>query len=239
MKINFICILLLSITISFSQNDKKISIHYKTKSYIDIEALDAKTKANTFKMEYAIQLKKNYESIEYILNIVGNTSKFETIMKMNISNMHKNRLQSRENTHSFYVDTEQYIEQVDFLGEKLLIIEPSKQFEWILTTETKNILGYRCYKANYFKEGVTNNLKIEAWYAPELPYQFGPKGYHGLPGLILEIIRNEKLAFIADKINWDAKVFAIKPTKGRKISQSDFDIMLGNAANEIKSYNKN
>jgi len=237
MKKYFVCVLILCFSISFSQNPKKISVHYKTKSLINIDALDEETKSNPMKIRYAKKLKKNYEDIEYILNIDGNSSIFNTVGKMNVSN-EKNTIYDLQQSNSFYVDNTKYIEQIEFLGQNFLITEPSKIITWVLSNDTKEILGYKCLKAIYRNEGVENIL-IEAWYSPEIPHQFGPKGFHGLPGLILEIKQNDKLVYTASKINWDVKFFVIKPTKGKTISQSNFDNIVGNYSKEIKSYSKN
>jgi GLPGLI family protein len=63
--------------------------------------------------------------------------------------------------------------------------------DWKLVNETKLIDKYTCYKATTIE--VVQNPKgnfekdIIAWYCPELPFSFGPLGYGGLPGLILEL----------------------------------------------------
>ncbi len=62
---------------------------------------------------------------------------------------------------------------------------------WTLLNETKLIDKYVCYKAT--TENVVSNSNntfrhpIIAWYCPEIPFSFGPIGYGGLPGLILEL----------------------------------------------------
>jgi GLPGLI family protein len=53
--------------------------------------------------------------------------------------------------------------------------------------------GYLCYKATspfynletWFDDN--HKLDITAWYTTKIPVNFGPNGYHGLPGLILEL----------------------------------------------------
>ncbi|RLD60552.1 MAG: GLPGLI family protein, partial [Bacteroidetes bacterium] len=119
-----------------------------------------------------------------------------------------------------------------------LIIEPPKQFNWKLTNETKIILGYTCYKATHNREG-GNPVIVTAWYCPEIPYQFGPKGYAGLPGLILEIVLGGKTTFTADTINWDDDVWVIKPIHGKKITREALNAMYNTAIEEMKSYDKN
>jgi GLPGLI family protein len=75
--------------------------------------------------------------------------------------------------------------------------------DWKITSETKVIDGYTCYKALginqiTYKDLVFNH-QITAWFCPDLPYSIGPMGYGGLPGLILEIrIRNA--TYLATKI---------------------------------------
>lgn len=49
-----------------------------------------------------------------------------------------------------------------------------------ITQESKKIGDFICYKA------ITKNKRV-VWFTPEIPLQFGPKQYRGLPGLILEV----------------------------------------------------
>jgi GLPGLI family protein len=65
---------------------------------------------------------------------------------------------------------------------------------------------------------------VTAWYTPEIPVNQGPEGYWGLPGLILEV-NDGKTVILCSKIVLNPKVKAeIKaPTKGKLISQIEFD----------------
>ena len=62
-----------------------------------------------------------------------------------------------------------------------------------LTEESKSIFGFKVKKAQtnrifykkqlYIKNGiikkkqVTDTIKIDAWYAPDIPFRFGPEDY--------------------------------------------------------------
>ena len=179
MKHLFIIVLLILSTVCFSQKDNTFKVLYKTTSNLDVDNLDDKVKSNPTQMKYIMKLKKDYESMGYVLKVDGKKSEFETIKKMNVSSRSRNNIATLENKTRFYVDEEVFIEQKEFLGEDLLITSPPNTYEWELTKEIKTILNYKCYKA-LLKSNDTNKLRIEAWYAPKLPYQFGPKGYHGL-----------------------------------------------------------
>ncbi|WP_084696446.1 GLPGLI family protein [Maribacter thermophilus] len=81
---------------------------------------------------------------------------------------------------------------------------------WTLHNETKSIGGYTCYKATqhhvqYYTE---NEFTIEAWYTPEIPVPYGPSGFGGLPGLILQLERSH-IIIVADKVT-------LNPAKGIK-----------------------
>lgn len=54
--------------------------------------------------------------------------------------------------------------------------------EWEISDESKEIIGYQCFKAIADYRG----RKWTAWFAPEIPVQEGPWKLGGLPGLILE-----------------------------------------------------
>lgn len=71
------------------------------------------------------------------------------------------------------------------------IIKKETKKNWILLNETKEINGFVCYKATSAKTvengvGVFNFPTI-SWYCPQIPLSFGPNGFGGLPGLILEL----------------------------------------------------
>ena len=229
-------ILLLFVINAYSQVDTQLSIQYKTISHYDLNALDEEIKSNPMKMRYVTQMKSNMESIEYILKINKEKSKFETIFKMDVSKIRVNPIQMIQNKQIFYTDSKHNIEQVESLGQKFLITDSLNNIKWKLSSETKKVLGYICYKGNFYKKGI-ENIEIEAWYAPELPFSFGPKGYHGLPGLILEIKKNNIVTYTASKINWDEDVYISKPSKGRKITRLEFDSIMEKTVKNIKTGN--
>ncbi|MCB0461676.1 MAG: GLPGLI family protein [Flavobacteriaceae bacterium] len=238
MKYNISLILILFTTISLAQNQKGLSVYYKTTSLYDLEAVDDETKSSSTKMKYLLQMKENFESIEYILKIVEGKSLFETIKKMDVSN-NTNLLQSVQEDQMFYVDSKQYIEVLKAFGEKILISEDSNLRQWNLTKEKKEILGKLCYKATFDEKKGDKIISIEAWFALDLPYQFGPKGYHGLPGLILEVKYNNVLVYTANKISWNDELYIEKPSKGKKMSRKEFDSKVSGAVENLKSGNKN
>ena len=84
-----------------------------------------------------------------------------------------------------------FVEQSqDYFGEKYTV-KSTINSNWKITQETKEIMGYKCYKAIGEKVVVnsagTFKNDIIAWFCPQLPYQFGPMGYGKLPGLIFEL----------------------------------------------------
>ena len=113
------------------------------------------------------------------------------------------------------------------------VIHYSDNRNWTLENETKTIDNYLCYKAT--SELVVKNKKgvfkypIIAWYCPAIPLNFGPKGYSGLPGLILELQERNTL-FGVQKINLKENNIALKkPNDGKLVSQEEFDKIVATA----------
>ncbi len=104
------------------------------------------------------------------------------------------------------------------IGDYILKQEVRKV--WVLHTETKLIDGYLCYKATT-EDVVVNTDKtwrhpITAWYCPKIPFPFGPLGYGGLPGLILEL-QTKDCVYGAKKIDLGTSDVAIKALKKYKV----------------------
>jgi GLPGLI family protein len=77
---------------------------------------------------------------------------------------------------------------------------------------------------------------VTAWYTPEIPVNQGPEGYWGLPGLILEV-NDGKTVILCSKVVLNPKTRAeIKaPTKGKLISQKEFDEVVLKKTEEYRS----
>jgi GLPGLI family protein len=131
-------------------------------------------------------------------------------------------------TDRFYIDlgTKEHVLERKAYGDIYLL--PVDKSEWKLSTENKKIGKYLCYKATTeyeSKSGEKISKKyVIAWYTNEINLSFGPRGYFGLPGLILEL-QDDKLLFKASEINLNLKkeIKIQKPSKGKSISRAEFE----------------
>lgn len=100
--------------------------------------------------------------------------------------------------------------------------------EWQLTQETRTINGYLTYKATRSKG------KVIAWYTPEIPISFGPKGEYGLPGLILEL-EVGKIIFKVTKIvlNPKEEIKVEEPTGGKRVSFEEYKKIMKKAKESV------
>lgn len=110
--------------------------------------------------------------------------------------------------------------------------------DWVESTETKKIDAFDCYKATKIiefstKKGIQKK-EIIAWYCPKIPYSFGPKGYCGLPGMILELT-DKNVTFIAEKIILKDEIIEIEmPKKGKLVSNEEYQTILKSRFEEAK-----
>ncbi|WP_262909713.1 GLPGLI family protein [Niabella pedocola] len=67
-------------------------------------------------------------------------------------------------------------------GTAFIIPASQVSINWKIIDSTKTIQGFVCQKAR----GSSYGRQYTAWFCTDLPYRFGPRRLHGLPGLILE-----------------------------------------------------
>lgn len=139
------------------------------------------------------------------------------------------------------------LEQKEFMTRQFLIQgeEDEEKPKWKMTTEQKEILGYKCQKAilippkkdttqqeNKDRRGWGNTESTtEAWFTMQIPVSVGPEKYKGLPGTILELKNDFKnrrgggtRTITATKVDLRALEGneIEKPSKGKKVTREEF-----------------
>jgi GLPGLI family protein len=145
------------------------------------------------------------------------------------------------NMSIYYKDIieKRFVNQTEIHGKRFLVKDKLSEINWELSSETKNIGTYTCYKATYSKEVDKVKISIKdgktvkdksketivttAWYTPQVPVSNGPATYQGLPGLILEVNDGKKTTVCAEIIlNPSQKSKIEEPKKGKVVSQKKF-----------------
>ena len=124
-----------------------------------------------------------------------------------------------------------------FFGMTLLI--SMEEPEWELQNETKIVSGYRVKKAigeTTMRKGAEERVHtIEAWYAPDIPLSFGPLGFAGLPGLIIELKLGHECYYLSEiTIKSEEEIMVERPSKGRKITFEELQEMASQAMGNMK-----
>jgi len=163
------------------------------------------------------------------------------------------------------IKNQTFVNKKETFGKVFLIIDSIAKLNWKLEKETKMIGNYLCLKAT--TQAVVNNsmnrfrrfsskeknkktdstkvktpkkTKITAWYAPEIPVANGPAAYGGLPGLILQLdVGNLQMLCTKIVINPKEKAVIIAPSKGKKITQKDYDKVMEEKVKEMRARYQN
>lgn len=235
---NIIFTLLTIGSLGISQAQDKLVVEYESKMILDVEDLmnnvntSSNTKIDKKELEKAIMesmMKPSY----YKLTLGNNESLFSFEEKIQNDQPKEKGGVVVESYGSgrgiFYknISENKSLRTESAFGKNFLISKELKKYNWEISKDSKEILGYEVRKAVAVIDSTTTAV---AWYAPKLPYKNGPSDYQGLPGLILELEEInthgggvEKLVYTAQNIQVDKDQNPIKaPTKGNKITDADF-----------------
>lgn len=128
----------------------------------------------------------------------------------------------------FYFDrsSKTVLHEQEFAGTTYII--QKNKINWALTKDTLKIDKYICYKATTTRTIVnsegTHHLEVIAWYVPKISLSYGPDGYGGLPGLILQLENNgvittlKRIEFLKKK-----SIKILEPSHGEKITEQEFE----------------
>ncbi|MCF2873642.1 MULTISPECIES: GLPGLI family protein [unclassified Tenacibaculum] len=162
------------------------------------------------------------------------------------------------------------LESKESFGKKFLINSSSEKLEWELGSETKQIGNYTCFKATMTKKAdgldwrnmrrrpkkkksdttktkkitdeieMPKEIKVTAWYTPQIPVSNGPGNYGGLPGLILEINEGRTTILCTEIVmNSSEKVEIKEPKKGKKVSKKEYAEIMKKKMEEMREMFRN
>ena len=133
-------------------------------------------------------------SFKYILRFSSDLADYEKIKNIDDSSF-KNKFSNAFSGFSgkvyFNRITKSIILSSDITGKVFFVTKKFNEIKWKLTKEKIIINDLTCYKATttISEEGRRGIKKIDviAWYTPEINIPYGPDGFGGLPGLIIQL----------------------------------------------------
>ncbi len=213
-KVTIIALLLLFTTNLHAQNNISAIVEYKIYSAIDLD--------------------RDYKDFGFHTDTVGSTLKFNknySVFKVQSAN---SRAEKRNINRIFAGGDDKFYYN---LNENEFIMHSSKlsknynvvldTINWSISEETRIINKLLCYKATRKEQDVNGDGLVEkpeiiAWFAPEIPFKFGPSKYRGLPGLIIECQYGNTI-FKLSEIQWIEKDIEIDiPKNSDKITFKKF-----------------
>ena len=200
--------------------DSTLTIRIKSRTQL-------KDKLNIPFYDYTTVLDINkYESIYYPQQEITNDTASVSLVRSSGDSLSQRKVHFYD-TEIIYTDfkTTKMVTAIkkysfDRLARSILIEEALPEFTWIMSNETKLIAGYPCKKATL----LNSEIPVEAWYTERINIGQGPKEYHGLPGLILEIKEGDEVITAQKIMLFPVDNIKIEiPATGDKMTREQFD----------------
>lgn len=190
---------------------------------------DRKIKEYAIKQQFELRFNKNQSSFKNIESLNSDSNFDESIISLAKS--------IYTSADDVYINLSTNIELRKMRDG--ILVRDSINKNWEILNESKKIGDYLCYKAILSRpfingSGESRISKTEAWFAPSLPYSFGPKEFCGLPGLILELLADRATTFIATKITIEKEYLDVTFPKGKSVTKKEYKEKLQNSEGVIR-----
>ncbi|WP_448699723.1 GLPGLI family protein [Mucilaginibacter sp. AW1-3] len=143
-----------------------------------------------------------------------------------------------EQNNIIYTDVNNHtsICQKKVYEETFLVKDSTRKINWKITSETRDIAGFKCRRANAL---IMDSIYVVAFYTDEIPISGGPESFTGLPGMILGVaLPHENITWFATKVTdmlASQKPLA-PPTKGKPIDNKGLAKILQGALKDWGTY---
>lgn len=219
----------------FSQSDNGHA-YYSKKAVINDSLVKKSNKIDSRTKDAVSKSIKEIEKFEYVLTFRKNEATYMESSRINDDSEKDMQIKMAKAIVGFngliYYNSQNKVmtHQLDFGGTKFLIKSNQEDMIWTLLNEKQTIDNIVCFKAKTIKieEGRNGIIKKEivAWYAPKINFNFGPDGFWGLPGLIVQIETENIITTLKNIIFIDNEIELSKPKNGKEITKKEFDQMI-------------
>lgn len=217
------------------QRQDLISITFK-KKIIEKKVDDLTTKKKR------INLQNRLQEVEFNLEFNNKVSIFQIVetLQSDYNKINNNFAQTIGGTELkviTQVDTNEKYYATTLFNEPYIVVEKANNLVWAIERETKDILGYKCQKAKTtikiddFRG--KQQFEVYAWFTNEIPSNFGPSIFNGLPGTILELNYGDIITYA---VQIRTKKGSLKKPKieGLKVSTQEFTTIFNKKMNAIR-----
>ena len=227
----------------YSQSNGILSVSYIKKADRLIDSTLVRD-INDATSRFNKMISDEMKTLGYVLEVYGDYALFKEMKSLKLGEG-LNSMQKFASSYGgtrgvFYTNLNDslYLNLREFSGTQFKV--KIKQKKWKIDAKEHKYIGdYKCIKATMVDtianpKGVFTSDVI-AWFSPELPGYYGPAGYFGLPGLILEL-QNGKISLEAKEIVFDATIdsqFEIEKQKGMIVTERQYDSIVEKKAKEF------
>lgn len=183
------------------------------------------------KVEFFTEIVNYAKEEQFVLSFNNTKSSFIRKVKLNNDSDYDSKIKdiargTYTSSSDVYIDIFHKLE-VYRESDGTLVENKNDTIKWEVSADSKKIANYVCYKAvkNIPFVSRRGGLKIRevlAWFAPSLPYNYGPKNFYGLPGLILELTDN-KTTYLATRIDLVKEEIEIGFPNGKTIAKEEYE----------------
>ncbi|WP_051197410.1 GLPGLI family protein [Flavobacterium soli] len=211
---------------AFSQSDKNIlKINY---SLLPISQYyfnhDASTPQEEKDFDIALRTGYNYNySLYYNLKEKKSLFVLDTLIVTKVKGKEDYWTDPENKINFCIIQKDGYYKRKEQIFDQEIYITGKDNIEWEILNDTKEIMGYKCYKAI----SKNKDLMFTVWFTKEIPVQTGPSLYNNLPGLVLwaedyfSTISVTKISYEKNYSNYTKSESTIK-NELKNIKQNDF-----------------
>lgn len=124
------------------------------------------------------------------------------------------------------------VEKTDFLGRTFRISGEMEAYQWRMTGEQSEYLGFACQKA----VAEMDSSMVEVWFTSEIPVSAGPAGLSGLPGMILVANFDDgQRTYTATNVDMETEVAGMitPPKGGREVTREEYEAIVEEKMKEM------